>query len=276
MHNVDEKELKEQETRLKGKMAKVKNVFIVMSGKGGVGKSTIAVNLACAFSTLGKKTGIFDVDIHGPNTAKMLGIENRELISSQWGIEPILVTETLSAVTLACTGHDDSAPFIWRGPMKSAVIRQLLSDTNWGELDYLIIDAPPGTGDEHLSVCQMIPNVTGAIIVTTPQDVAVLDARKSIKFVQELKIPIAGIIENMSGFICPYCRKESDIFKKGGGEKAALDNSVTFLGRIPFDSDLVNAADEGKPFIFSRPDSESSRIFRRIVKKIQDFSIDEK
>jgi len=271
MHNVDEEKLMEQEQRLKEKMVKVKRIFVVMSGKGGVGKTTVAVNLAYALASADKQTVIFDVDIHGPNIAKMLGIEGERLIDAGCGVEPVPVITNLSAVTLACTGHDDSTPFIWRGPMKSAVIRQLLSDVNWGELDYLIIDAPPGTGDEHLSVCQMIPNISGAIIVATPQDVAVMDARKSIKFAQELKIPIVGIIENMSGFTCPHCNKKVDIFKRGGAQALARELNVPFLGRVPFEPEFVGFGDKGTPFVSFNERSESAAAFMEIVKKIEEF-----
>jgi len=271
MHNVDEKELIAQEKRLKEKMAKVKHTFIVMSGKGGVGKTTVAVNLAYALSLAGKSVGILDIDIHGPNIAKMLGIEKHSLYGSEFGIQPVEVSDRLKAVSVALTGYDSDQPIIWRGPMKAAIIRQFLADVNWGELDYLIIDSPPGTGDEPLSACQFIPNVTGAIIVTTPQDVAVLDARKSVQFAKELKIPVVGIIENMSGFTCPHCGNEIDIFKRGGGEKAAEELRVSFLGRVPFQLEFVEYADKGTPFVSFQEKSKSAEAFMDIVSKIKEF-----
>lgn len=271
MQNVDEKELIKQEKRLKEKMMKIKHTFIIISGKGGVGKTSVAVNLAYALSLFGKNVGILDIDIHGPNTAKMLGIEKHSLYGFEFGIQPVEVTDNLKAVSIALTGYDSDQPIIWRGPMKAAVIRQFLADVNWGELDYLIIDSPPGTGDEPLSACQLIPNVSGAIIVTTPQDVAILDARKSVLFVKELKIPIIGIIENMSGFTCPYCHKEIDIFKKGGGEQAAQELKVPFLGRVPFQLEFVEYADKGIPFVSFQEKSKSVETFMDIVSKIKEF-----
>jgi Mrp family chromosome partitioning ATPase len=222
-------------------------------------------------SLSGKNVGILDIDIHGPNIAKMLGIEKHSLYGFEFGIQPVEVSDRLKAVSLALTGYDSDQPIIWRGPMKAAVIRQFLADVNWGELDYLIIDSPPGTGDEPLSACQLIPNVSGAIIVTTPQDVAVLDARKSVQFVKELKIPIVGIIENMSGFTCPHCGNEIDIFKRGGGEKAAEELKVLFLGRVPFQPEFVEYADKGTPFVSFKNKSKSVEAFMGIVDKVKKF-----
>ena len=261
----------EQEKRLKEKMLKIKHPLIVMSGKGGVGKTTVAVNLAYALSLTGKSVGILDIDLHGPNIAKMLGIEKQSIFVLESGIEPVEVSENLKAVSIALSGYNPDQPIIWRGPAKAAVIRQFLSDVNWGDLDYLVIDSPPGTGDEPLSACQLIPNVSGIIIVTTPQDVAILDARKSVLFAKEIKIPVVGIIENMSGFICPHCHIETDIFKKGGGEKAAQELKVPFLGRVPFQPEFVEFGDKGTPFVSFQEKSKSAKAFMNIVKKIEDF-----
>ncbi len=271
MQQMNEQDLREQEQMLKDKMAKIKHSLVVMSGKGGVGKSTVAVNLAYALSLSGQKVGILDVDIHGPNIAKMLGIEKESICSSEFGIQAVKVSENLKAVSLALVGYDPDQPIIWRGPRKTAAIRQFLGEVNWGELDYLIIDSPPGTGDEPLSVCQLIPNLSGIIIVTTPQDVAILDARKSVLFAQEIKVPVVGIIENMSGFICPHCHKETDIFKKGGGEKAAQELKIPFLGRVPFQPEFVDCGDQGTPFVSFQEKSKSAQIFLDIVKKIEVF-----
>ncbi|MFA4991036.1 MAG: Mrp/NBP35 family ATP-binding protein [Candidatus Omnitrophota bacterium] len=268
---ADKNEISDQEKRLKDKMAKVKHTLIVMSGKGGVGKTTVAVNLAYALSITGKSVGILDIDLHGPNIAKMLGIEKKSIFSLESGIEPVEISKNLKAVSIALIGYDPDQPMIWRGPMKAKIITQFLADVNWGELDYLIIDSPPGTGDEPLSACQLIPNVTGAIIVTTPQDVAVLDARKSVQFAKELKIPIAGIIENMSGLICPHCGNEIDIFKRGGGEKAAEELKVSFAGRVPFEPKFVEYADKGTPFVSFKERSKSAEAFMGIVDRITKF-----
>jgi len=266
-----ETEYLEQEKRLKEKMAKIKYPLIVMSGKGGVGKTTVAVNLAYALSLTGKSVGILDIDLHGPNIAKMLGIEKHSLYNFEFGIQPVDVSDNLKAVSVALTGYNSDQPIIWRGPMKAAVIRQFLADVNWGELDYLVIDSPPGTGDEPLSACQLIPNVSGIIIVTTPQDVAILDARKSVLFAREIKIPVVGVIENMSGFICPHCHAETDIFKKGGGEKAAQELKVPFLGRVPFQPEFVEFGDKGTPFVSFQEKSKSAGAFMSIVDKIKEF-----
>ena len=269
MNQENDQERIDQEIRLKENMGKIRQVFIVMSGKGGVGKSTVAVNLAYTLALKGKKTGIMDIDLHGPNIAKMLGIEDKAIVSNEFGIEPVKVNDNLRAISMALFGVKQDSPFIWRGPMKSGAIKQFLSDVHWGELDYLIIDSPPGTGDEPLSACQFIPKVSGAIIVSTPQDVAVLDARKSVQFARELKIPVVGIIENMSGYICPHCQKEVNLFKKGGAEKAASEMSVAFLGSIPFDTEMVEVGDRGTPFVSCKAESSCARAFSEIVKKIE-------
>jgi Mrp family chromosome partitioning ATPase len=242
-----------------------------MSGKGGVGKTTVAVNLAYALSLSNKRVGILDIDIHGPNIAKMLGIERSRAAGSVFGIEPTEVLPNLKAVSLALLLDDQDKPIIWRGPLKIGVIKQFLSDVNWGSLDYLIVDSPPGTGDEPLSAIQLIKDINGAVIVTTPQDMAILDARKSIQFARELNIPVIGIIENMSGFICPHCHKEVNIFKKGGGERSAKDFKVPFLGSIAFEPEFVELADRGTPFVSFKKELESSKAFIRIVDKIEDF-----
>lgn len=268
---MNEQALKiEQDKRLKERMSKIKHPFIVMSGKGGVGKTTMAVNLSYALADSGLKTGILDVDVHGPNIAKMLGVGKEIMATDPSGqMSPVAVTPNLKAVSMALLGYEEDLPFIWRGPRKGGVIRQLLSDVDWGELDYLAIDSPPGTGDEPLSVCQAIPNLECAVIVTTPQEVAVMDARKSILFAKELKIPKIGVIENMSGFICPHCGKEASLFKRGGGEKAASELKVTFLGSIPFESKWVDCADEGTPFAKSPAGADRSIAFLNVLDNIK-------
>lgn len=198
----------------------------------------------------------------------MLGIEDERLGGSDSGIEPVKVLPNLKAVSLALIGSTKNQPVIWRGPLKMVAIRQFLSDVNWGELDYLIVDSPPGTGDEPLSVCQLIPDLNGAIIVTTPQDVAILDSRKSALFAKELKVPIVGIIENMSGFVCPHCGKEIDLFGTGGGERAASDLKVPFLGRIRIEPELVELSDTGRPFVHFKKDTEIAKIMDEIINKI--------
>lgn len=233
----------------------VKHVIMVLSGKGGVGKSTVSVNLAYALSNHGKKVGLLDLDMHGPNIPKMLGIEDHKLAMVDNKIEPIHVTGKLSVISMAFLLPDTSTPIIWRGPMKMAAIQQFLSDVNWGPLDYLVVDLPPGTGDEALTIAQLAPNVRGAAIVTTPQDVATLDAVKSAKFIEKLGLPVLGVIENMSGMVCPHCGEEIDLFGKGGGKKIAEDLKIPYLGAIPLDIEMRKAGDEGRPFIIRRADS---------------------
>ncbi len=259
----------EQEKRLKDNLFKIKNKLIVISGKGGVGKTSVAVNLAYGLSVKGYKVGILDVDIHGPNIAKMLGIEGRRSESSELGIEPVEVSSNLKAISISFFVENQDTPIIWRGPRKMITIKQFLSDVNWGYLDYLIVDSPPGTGDEPLSVCQLISDIDGAIIVTTPQDVAILDSRKSVLFAKELKIPIVGIVENMSGFICPHCQKEIDLFGAGGGEAAAHDLKVPFLGRIPIEPEMVKSGDSGKPLVGFKKENSTAKIVDEIIERIR-------
>jgi Mrp family chromosome partitioning ATPase len=233
----------------------VKHVIMVLSGKGGVGKSTVSVNLAYALSSHGYKVGLLDLDMHGPNVPIMLGIQDHKLAMNNDKIEPVHVTGSLSVISMAFLLPDTSTPIIWRGPMKMAAIQQFLAEVNWGPLDYLVVDLPPGTGDEALTIAQLAPNVKGAVIVTTPQDVATLDARKSAKFIEKLELPVIGVIENMSGLICPHCGVEIDVFGKGGGKKIAEELGVPFLGSIPLDIEMRKAGDEGRPFIIRRGDS---------------------
>ena len=268
--NMEEKkkQIEEQGERVNERMSIIKSKLLVLSGKGGVGKSTIAVNLAWALSQKGMMVGILDVDIHGPNVPKMLGLEDVHLTGSGQSIEPASLGNNLKVISIAFLLDSPDTPVIWRGPLKMTVIRQFLADVNWGRLDYLIIDAPPGTGDEPLSVCQLIKDVTGAIIVTTPQEISLLDVKKSISFVKQLNVPITGIIENMSSFVCPHCGKSVDIFKAGGGQRMAHVLEIPFLGSIPIEPGIVEASDEGKPFLSSGAETEGGRKFMEIVDKI--------
>ena len=260
----------QEDAELKENLSNIKNKFIVISGKGGVGKTTVAVNLAYSLVLKGYKVGLLDVDIHGPNVVKLLGIESEKLTSDENSkINPIELFDNLKVISTASILESSDTPVIWRGPLKMKMINQFLRDVNWGKLDYLIIDSPPGTGDEPLSVTQLIPDLTGAIVVTTPQEVALLDSRKSVQFAKQLKISYIGIIENMSGLICPYCKREIDLFKKGGGRKAALELGVEFLGSIPLEPDIVKLSDEGKVFVKYRDESTASKRFGEIVEKIE-------
>jgi len=255
--------------KINHRMDKIKHKLIIISGKGGVGKSMVAVNLAYGLLFQGKTVGILDIDIHGPSLAKMMGIEDRKLkVSDNEVIEPIAISPHLKVVTIASLLKDSDTPVIWRGPLKMKLISQFLGDVNWGELDYLVIDSPPGTGDEPLSIVQLVPGLSGAIIVTTPQEIALLDSRKSVNFVKSLKVSMIGIIENMSGLVCPHCGKEIDLFKTGGGEKAAAQLKVAFLGRIPIEPAIVDSTDQGKPFIQTYGKTSTARLMDEIVGKI--------
>lgn len=258
---------KEDERKVAATLEKIKNSLLIFSGKGGVGKTTVAANLGLALSQQEMQVGVLDVDIHGPNLAKMLGVEGRRMAAAGQLITPVPVTSNLKVVSMSFLLASSDLPVIWRGPLKMKAIQQFLGDVAWGQLDWLIVDSPPGTGDEPLSVAQLIP-ATGAIIVTTPQEVSVLDLRKAVSFARRLSLKIVGIIENMSGFICPHCGEKVDLFKEGGGERAAEEMQVPFLGRVPIDPAIVTSGDDGTPFILDHPNSEASKAFQNIVAKI--------
>jgi len=267
---TDEKDyLRRLEELLSKNMQQINTKILVLSNKGGVGKSFVAVNIAVGLSKRKANVGLLDADLHGPSVAMMLGFEGKKLPQSQNGIAPYLVNSNLVAISMASFLDNPDAPIIWRGPLKTSVLRQLLAEVNWGKLDYLIIDSPPGTGDEPLSVCQLIQSLTGAIVVTTPQDISLLDVKKCINFLRHLSIPILGIVENMSGFTCPHCGKNIDIFKSGGGEKAAKELGVPFLGRIPFDPRIVEISDNSRAFVEVFPDTEPAKVIEEICSIIE-------
>ena len=250
-------------------MAGVKNKFMVFSGKGGVGKTTVAVNLAYRIMTKGYKVGLLDIDIHGPNVIKIMGLEKEKLTGTGNKIEPIKIFSDMKVISTASMLESEDTPVIWRGPIKMKLIRQFLSDVNWGNIDYMIIDSPPGTGDEPLSIAQLMPDLNGGIVVTTPQNIATMDAKKSIRFAQQLKIPFIGVIENMSGFNCPHCGERIDIFKTGGGQRIASEMNVEFLGRIPYDNKVMSLSDEGKIYLKNYKNGTAvSEAFSHISSKI--------
>jgi len=257
----------EAQLKVDNNIASIKNRLLVFSGKGGVGKSTVAVNLALSFVRKGLKVGLLDVDIHGPNLAKMLGVEDKRLDVSSKGIAAVDVNDKLKLVSMAFLLQEPSLPVIWRGPMKMKVIQQFLGEVNWGELDWLVIDSPPGTGDEPLSVAQLIP-ATGGVVVTTPQEVSLMDSRKAIQFGFKLGLKMFGVIENMSGMVCPHCGKKIALFKEGGGEVAAKEMHVPFLGKVPIDPEIVTLGDDGKAFVDVRPESSASKALLEIADKI--------
>ena len=257
----------EPEFKIKQSLAKIKNKLLVMSGKGGVGKTSVSVNVAIALANRGYKVGLMDVDIHGPDIPRMLGLNGLMDVNARQQLAPLRHSENLTAVSIESLIVNKDEAIIWRGPLKYSAIRQFIGDVDWGPLDYLVIDSPPGTGDEPLTVAQMISDAR-VIIVTTPQEVSLADVRKSINFCKTLKMKISGLIENMSGFMCPHCGKEVDLFGSGGGQRTALATGIPFLGKIPFDPQVVTCGDNGISYQGKYTDSPITRAFQDIVEKI--------
>lgn len=266
--NKKEQQAQDQQA-LAARMGKIKHKLVVLSGKGGVGKSTIAANLALAIDHLGKKAGLLDVDIHGPSISEIMGLKNSQFETKDGKNIIAIQRGNLKVVSIGPLLQEKGAAVIWRGPMKHNVIKQFLKDVEWGELDYLVIDSPPGTGDEPLSVCQLIENPTGAIVVTTPQKLALSDVRRSINFCRKLNLPIVGIVENMSGFVCPNCGVEVDIFEQGGGEQLANDMDIPFLGRIPLEPAIVKAGDSGFKNTAEMGGSSFSQYFKKLANAVE-------
>jgi len=260
----------QQENAITSSLGKIKNKILVMSGKGGVGKSTVSVNLALALANRGHQVGLMDVDIHGPDVVRMLNLKGGLEVPETPGglVPPLQYNENLKVVSLEYMLKDRDEAIIWRGPLKIQAIRQFVADMDWGTLDYLIIDAPPGTGDEPLSVAQTIPGVQ-AVVVTTPQEVALADVRKSINFCKTMKMEVVGVVENMSGLVCPHCNKTVDIFKTGGGEKVAREFDLPFLGAVPMDPQVVIAGDDGTPYLSSDVDSPATKAFGEVVQAVE-------
>ncbi len=256
-----------EDLKLADTLTRIENTLLVLSGKGGVGKSTVAVNLAAALAASDMEVGLLDIDIHGPSVPTLLKLEGAEVKHGLGGgLEPIKVSKNLKVMSMEFVMRENKdQAVIWRGPMKHRMIHEFLSEVDWGNLDFLIVDAPPGTGDEPLSICQMAPPRSQALIVTTPQKVAIRDVRKSINFCKSLEMPIFGIIENMSGFVCPSCGVTHQLFKTGGGENLARETGYRFLGSIPIDPQIVSSSDDGKPFVTEFPTSPSSRAFEQII-----------
>lgn len=262
-----------EQQALKLRMSKIEHKVAVISGKGGVGKSTVTVNLAMAFAMHGyvNSVGILDADIHGPCVPKMLGLHGQRLQANPIGVFPVMGPLGIKVVSMDFLLSSDEAPVIWRGPLKMKAIQQFLSDIMWGELEFLFIDLPPGTGDEPLSVMQLILDMDGVIIVTIPSEVSQVVVKKAVTFARQLGVPVIGVIENMSGFVCPKCGTEINIFKVGGGRKIAEDLAVPFLGSIPIDPEICRDSDNGMPFITEHMDSPATKAFMEIVEKIEHF-----
>nr|WP_319410195.1 Mrp/NBP35 family ATP-binding protein [uncultured Desulfosarcina sp.] len=253
--------------RARQSLTRIRNKIMIMSGKGGVGKSSVSVNLAIALAEKGFKVGLMDVDIHGPDIPRMLGLKGMLAANADKRLEPMRYSDNLTAVSIESLMSNKDDAVIWRGPVKHGAIRQFIGEVEWGNLDYLIIDAPPGTGDEPLTVAQLIKDAR-AIIVTTPQEIALADVRKSINFCKTVKLEILGLVENMSGYTCPHCGKSVDIFGSGGGERTASLSGLKLLGRIPFDPDIVKCGDAGISFQQQYVDAPATRVFGEIASQI--------
>lgn len=266
-------EFNEKNQKLTKNISHIKHKIAVISGKGGVGKSTVAANLAMSFAVHGYKdhVGILDVDIHGPCVPKLLGVKGKKCQISPLGALPVTGPEGIKVVSMDFLVKSQETPVVWRGPLKMQVIRQFLSDFMWGELDFLFIDAPPGTGDEPLSVMQLIPEMDGTIIVTIPSEVSEDVVKKAVTFSKHMGIPVIGIVENMSGFVCPKCGEEINILGAGGGKRIVEELNVPFLGQIPIDPKICEEADKGIPFVKGHKDSPAAKAFKEIVKNVEDF-----
>lgn len=265
------REKQEQEkAELKERMGKIRHKIAIISGKGGVGKSTVTVNLATSFAMEGKRVGILDADIHGPSVPRLLGLEGKEVKASPVGafpIEGILGMKIMSIDFFL----NEASPTIWRGPLKMRAIKQFLTEVVWGELDYLFIDLPPGTGDEPLSIAQLLPEMDGVVIVTMPSQLSSSIVKKAVTFAEHLNMRTIGVVENMSGFVCPHCGKKSEIFGSGGGEKMAKEVGVPFLGSIPIDPMVAADTDKGTPFVYSNRDSAAAKAFMAVVEKVKEY-----
>ena len=253
-----------KEDPVKPTLERIKHVFVVLSGKGGVGKSTVAANLALGLRLRGQAVGLLDVDVHGPSIPKILGLQGQRAMGDGEKLIPLETPEGLKVMSTGLILEKEDEPIVWRGPLKAGVIKQFIGEVRWGDLDYLIVDCPPGTGDEPLSICQLIPSAE-AILVTTPQQVATLDVSKSITFCNQLGLRIAGVIENMSGFTCPHCGTFTPIFKTGGGEALAKRYGLPFLGKLPIATEIGESGDDGKPFVAAHPDTPAAKAFMAAV-----------
>jgi Mrp family chromosome partitioning ATPase len=236
-----------QEARLRERASQIDHKVLVLSGKGGVGKSTCAVNLAFGLARDGLEVGLLDADLHGPSVPLMTGSAGERAFGTEQGIAPVQVLPNLHMMSMAFLLEDATSPVIWRGPIRANVLRQFVADVEWPRLDCLVVDLPPGTGDEPLTVAQALPEADGAVIVTTPQEASLSDCRKAINFVHKVGLPVLGVIENMSGLLCPHCGKPVPVFSEGGGERMADEMGVPFLGRIPLAPEIVEASDRGRP-----------------------------
>jgi Mrp family chromosome partitioning ATPase len=261
----------EQDAAVKESLGKIKNKILVMSGKGGVGKTSTSVNLSIALANKGLNVGIIDVDLHGPDVPRMLGLEGSPELSQNKKLKPMPYSQNLRAISIETFTPNKDDAIIWRGPLKFSAIRQFIGDVDWGNLDFLIIDSPPGTGDEPLTVAQTITDAR-AVIVTTPQEVALADVRKSINFCKTVEMEIFGLIENMSGFACPHCNEMIELFGSGGGERTAGQMGINYLGSIPFDPRMVACGDSGSCYQDIHSNSAVTRAFGAVADKLAELA----
>jgi len=268
------KEMEEQERRIRVRMAKIKHKLAILSGKGGVGKSTITANLAAAFAGMGQKVGVLDADIHGPSIPKILGIRGQKLVVDQvdgLGISPATGPLGIKVISMDYLLLEEDTPVIWRGPLKTVAIKQFLADVAWGDLDLLLIDLPPGTGDEPLSIMQSINDIDGVLMITAPSQVSQIVVKRAIGFTRKLNVPLVGIVENMSGFVCPKCGSEFDILGNGGGQKISEQLDIPFLGKIPIDQRICEDSDDGVPFVIKHAETPAAKAFMQIVEKVEKY-----
>ena len=262
------KRLQERHRKIGEHMSKIEHKIAILSGKGGVGKSFVTASLASALATKGRSVAVLDADIHGPSIPKLLGVHGRNIFAGPEGLIPVETGYGVKVVSLDFMLPSENTPVVWRGPLKTNAIGELLAEVNWGNLDYLLIDLPPGTGDEALSIAQMIRGMDGALIVTIPTDLSRIVVGKAVVFAKRLRVPVLGIVENMSGFTCPETGKIYYIFGKDGGKRMAAEMNVDFLGSIPIDPRISESNDEGIPFFMAYPDSGASKSFLEIAEKI--------
>lgn len=254
--------------RLTQRLSTVRNSLAVMGGKGGVGKSTVAVNLAAALAVKGRRVGVLDGDIHGPNVPEMFGLRGLRPRAGSDGLCPLVAQEHIRVMSIAFLLGCEDAPMAWRGALKHSLLEQFLADVDWGDLDYLVIDLPPGTGDEPLSLAQLLAKPLWAVVVTTPQDLAIMDSRRAVVFARAVEMTVLGIIENMSGLVCPHCQGRVELFTPGGAKRASREMGVPFLGRVPFDPCVGKGGDAGVPVVLTNPESEVSKAFRKMASRI--------
>jgi len=264
-----EREYRLQQRRLEERAARMRHQILVLSGKGGVGKSTVAANLAWLLAAGGYEVGLLDADLHGPTIPLMLGVSHERALGGPDGLTPVPALPALHVMSMGFLLPDSTAPIIWRGPLRANALRQLIADVNWPDLDFLIVDLPPGTGDEPLTIGQAFPRADGAVIVTTPQEASLSDCRKAINFVRALGLRPLGVIENMSGFVCPHCGRETDIFSQGGGQRMAEEMDVPFLGRVPLVPEVVALADEGVPMVGARAPTAAREAFSAVARALR-------